>query len=170
MAGLCFLIALSMPIIESSIPRRYSAENLVSQIDSIDWGNSQVEKSVFDADLDLADNSNQQFFYGKALYPSYFEADEFILDDRHGRVPPPGDPRVVFYLTGMENIWVSLPISAVPGSFPHGADVVVLGEITRDSPEYLRQKLHPYFQAEKVYIFESSEEVIINLVGGSLEN
>ena len=154
----------------SHIPRRYSSENLVSQKDSIDWENSQVEKSVFDADLDRVDNHDIQLFYGKALYPGYFEADDYILDDRFGRVPPPGKSRVVFNLAGMENIWVSLPISAVPGSFPHGADVVVLGEITRDSPEYLQQKLHPYFQAKKVYIFDSNEGTTINLLGGSKEN
>jgi len=158
LTGLCILIALSIPIVESRIPKRYSANNLSAQIDSIDWESSEVDESDFYADFNLADNSSTQLFYGKALYPAYFKADEFIVDDRKGRVPPPGENRVVFYLTGMEHIWVSLPISAVPESFPHGADIVVLGEITRDSPEYLEQKLRPYLLAEKVYILSDAKD------------
>lgn len=166
---LCFLLALSMPIVESSIPRRYSDGNLISQLDSIDWENSQVEKAEVDSVLEMVDDNSLQLFFGKALYPGYFKAAEFILDDRAGRVPPPGESRMVFYLTGMEHIWVSLPISEVPESFPHGTDVLVVGQITRDTPEDLQRKLQPYLLAELVYLFKSGGEITLELLPSNLE-
>lgn len=169
MAVVCLIIAMSMPIVEGAIPQRYSTEKLALQIASIDWENSEVEETDFDSILESVDPSRQQIYYGKALYPGYFEADEFILDDRAGRVPPPGESRMVFYLTGMEHIWVSLPISAAQGSFPHGTDVLVVGQITRDTPEDLKRKLQPYLLAERVYLFESDGEITVELLPGTLE-
>jgi len=158
---LCFLLALSMPIVESSIPQRYSEGNLKSQLDAVDWENSEAAQAEIEAALELADDNSSRLFYGKALYPGYFKADQYILDDRAGRVPPAGESRMVFYLTGMEHIWASLPTSAVPESFPHGTDVLILGQITRDTPEDLRRKLQPYLLAERIYLFGSDGELIL---------
>jgi NADH:ubiquinone oxidoreductase subunit K len=169
LAGLCFMVAISMPLIEGAIPRLYTEEKLASQIASQNWANTAFEETEFNTILESTGASNQQVFYGKALYPSYFEIDEYIQDDRAGRVPPPGESRMVFYLTGIKNIWVSLPMSAIPESFPHGAEVVVVGHITRDTPEDLKLKLQPYLLAENVYLFSEVQglsSVILLECGG----
>jgi hypothetical protein len=163
------MVALSMPLIEGAIPRLYTEEKLASQIASLNWENTPFEEIDFNTILESTGASTQQVYYGKALYPGYFEMDQYILDDRAGRVPPPGESRMVFYLTGIKNIWVSLPISAFPESFPHGAEVMVVGQITRDTPEDLKLKLQPYLLAENIYLFSEVEglsSVILLECGG----
>jgi NADH:ubiquinone oxidoreductase subunit K len=166
LAGLCFLVALSMPVVESNIPKQYDSESLIAQIESIAWENSPIEENEIDIDQGLSDT----VYYGKALYPGYFEADEFIEDDRAGRVPPPGDPRVVFYLVGAENLWISIPTDQIPVNFNHGVSVLIAGQLVRDSQEYLDKKLHPYFLAEKVLIFNEDTPDAVLLVKSTSEN
>ena len=76
--------------------------------------------------------------------------------DRHGRLPPGGVSRMVFYVIGTENIWVSLPVDKAPEVFPHGAEVLITGKITRDSEYFLRQKLRPYFLADEILIIDQA--------------
>jgi hypothetical protein len=151
------LVGLSLPLIESSIPKNYTTDRLINRLEEY-----EVEGISIPVDLEKAIVKDQgalnfDLLYGKALYPGFFEADEEILDDRSGRIPDSGNPRIVFNLVGSEAIWVSLPISAAPEIFPHGSDVVVLGNITRDSEDYLAMKLQPYFLAEQVFVLSAEK-------------
>ena len=67
---------------------------------------------------------------------------------------------MVFYLTGIDHIWVSLPMVAAPENFPHDSEVIVFGQITRDSEELIAMKLQPYFLAERVYILHNEGQVL----------
>jgi hypothetical protein len=136
----------SMPIVESIIPRIYTETYLRTQLENLP---ERVEGEV-----GIGPGSEQALIIGKALYPGYYGAEEKFVDDRSGRMPEPGRDQVVFYLVGQENIWVSLPISEAPESFPHGSEVIVLGHITRDSNEDLDKKMLPYFIAEQILIYD----------------
>lgn len=146
---------LSMPVVEFSLPQRYTPESLDLRLDEVEQG--KLETGIADpAGLaELASSSGQSVLYGKALYPTFFSAEEKLRDNRQGYRPPVGIDRVVFYLVGTENIWVSIPISEAPLYFPHGAEVLVQGVIDRDSEEFLAQRLKPYFLAERILILES---------------
>ena len=139
------LIGLAMPLGEYLIQPRYTKIKL----DQI------LLQEVNDTD-DFWPMSGNTLVYGKALYPGYFQAGEEVLDDRGGRVPDSSISRLDFYLVGMENIWVSIPMASVPEYLPHGSEVIIQGRIERDSETYLKQGLRPYFLADKVYLLTSS--------------
>jgi hypothetical protein len=114
----------------------------------------------------ITESNNQIIVYGKALYPGFFKADEDLLDDRVGRVPDPGQSRVMFHLVGMENIWVSLPINAPPDRFAHAEEVIILGSYERNSERNLNEGKHPYFLARELYFLLQNEtgEKLLNSV------
>jgi hypothetical protein len=162
---LLILVGLSMPLVESSIPAKYTLERLDNRIEIYNAEGVSIPLDLQSVIQEDQGESPLEFIYGKALYPGFFEADEEILDDRAGRIPASGNPRMVFNLVGSDPIWVSLPISAPPEIFPHASEVVVLGNVTRDSEEYLEKKLQPYFLAEQVFILpaENQDSDIIHL-------
>jgi len=162
---LIILIGFSLPIVESIIPKKYSLDTLDIRLNTLESQGIDIPNTLFQVQKDGQDSFGSTFVYGEALYPSFFEADEDLLDDRHGRIPEAGLPRTIFNLVGTTNIWVSLPISVSPAVFPHGSEVVVLGKITRDSEELLAIKLQPYFLAEQVFILpvENQNSDIIHL-------
>jgi hypothetical protein len=159
------LIGISMPLVESAIPKRYSQESLDNRLNILTGHGVNLPVALTYAGQESFSGSSPEILYGKAINPNFFEADEDILDDRSGRIPEAGLPRTVFNLVGTTNIWVSLPISVSPAVFPHGSEVVVLGKITRDSEELLAIKLQPYFLAEQVFILpvENQDSDIIHL-------
>ena len=151
------IIGLSLPIVESNIPRKFSFDNLDNRLNTLESQGISIPEALFQVQKDGLNSSESTVLYGKALYPSFFEADEKLLDDRSGRIPESGFPRTVFNLVGTNNIWVSLPMSAAPVSFPHGSEVVVIGKITRDSEELLASKLQPYFLAEHIILLPTED-------------
>ena len=162
---LIILVGISLPIVEASIPKRYTQESLGNRLSTLTEQGVDIPSTLDDVGQGGLTDSRLEILYGEALYPNFFEADEDILDDRSGRIPEAGLPRTVFNLVGTTNIWVSLPISVSPVIFPHGSEVVVLGNITRDSEELLAVKLQPYFLAEQVFILpvENQDSDIIHL-------
>jgi hypothetical protein len=144
-----FVLGISMPIVERRIPEKYTDLTLAGQL-------INISQSV-DETVDDIDSSELTALYGKALYPGYFAAGEKLTDDRQGNLPADDQSRLVFYLIGTDNIWVSIPMNESPVYFPHGSDVIVLGKITRDSEEYLKMKLKPYFLADQVFILDAGE-------------
>lgn len=147
------LVGFSLPVSEYLIPTRYtqaSMENRLEQASNILSKNEETLAVQGDDELIQ--------LYGKALYPGYYQAGEFVVDDRSGRVPDSTPSRVVFYLVGMENIWVSIPVEEAPEYFPHGTEVVVEGRITRDSEEDLKNRLRPYFLGYQATIFKDDGE------------
>jgi hypothetical protein len=143
------LVAGSMPVVESVIPQRYTEYYLENKL-------QQLSDDL--QDNALLSSGDQEPYWGKALYPRYFTAEEKFVDDRAGRMPDVGLDQVVFYLVGKQNIWVSLPVDKVPEYFPHGSDIIVWGQITRDTEEDLQEKLLPYLEADQVVVFPPEED------------
>jgi hypothetical protein len=153
------LVGFSLPISEYLIPIRYTQASMENRLEQVSKILSKNEET-----LAVQGDDGLIQLYGKALYPGYYRAGEFVLDDRSGRVPDSTPSRVVFYLVGMENIWVSIPVEDAPEYFPHGAEVVVEGRITRDSEEDLKNRLRPYFLGTKATIFRDGKKPIFILV------
>ena len=61
----------------------------------------------------------------------------------------------------MENIWVSIPLDTFPEYFPHGSEVIIRGEIVRDSDADLLEGLQPYIRADQVLLYDEEAEVYI---------
>ncbi|NQS91761.1 MAG: hypothetical protein HQ574_05070, partial [Chloroflexi bacterium] len=157
----CILIGISMPIVESSIIQQYTYQNLSLRLETLTSTSQTIAEPVFQDLAEEPEESNTVVFYGKALYPNFFEAEERILDDRAGRIPAAGIPRTVFYLVGTNNIWISLPTSIPPEAFAHGSEVILLGEIIRNTPDDLKNKLQPYVLADELYLFNKEDGKLV---------
>ena len=149
---LLILVGLSMPLAEIIIPQRYTFETLETRLNELEAASVSNDPIAFDENLDLIRKSKDASIYGKALYPGFYTENEIMEDDRRGLAPPAGQSRLVFYIVGTRSIWVSIPMDEPPDYFPHGAEVVVLGNITRDSEADLQEGLRPYFLASKAFI------------------
>jgi len=158
--SICIIIGISMPLIESIIPPRYTEESLNQRLASISSNEVLVQK------FRDPDENPLTVIYGKALYPGFYEAGEIVQDDRNGRVPDSDQSRLVFYLVGMENLWVSIPTDVAPSYFPHGVDVILLGNLTRNSETDLSAGFHPYFLAENAIVLEENESGEIRRIEG----
>ncbi len=143
---ICLIIGVALPVSEALIPDRYTDAELRQELNGLDRGAAGLAPDPGPPE--------SISLYGKVLYPGYYKAGKAVLDDRSGRVPPADRYRLVFYLVGTENIWVSLPIDEAPLYFPHGSEVIVQGEFERDSQAYLQAGKHPYFLASQVYLLE----------------
>jgi len=142
-AVLVFFVVLTMPVVEASIPNRYTLALLTSRL--AEPGDEYGSENITPGQLD------RECQQGKALYPGYFIAGERFGDDRAGRMPDAGRAQMVFYLVGTRNIWVSLPAQEPVSSFAHGSEIVVCGQLTRNTPRDLENKLHPYFLADRLF-------------------
>ncbi len=149
---LLILVGISMPVLELIIPPQYTAQAMNDRLKSLE----QDELIILQSDVkNPADRATSLIrVYGKALYPGFYENDEEILDDRQGRVPPAKKYRMVFYIVGMENIWVSFRTQKPPEYFPHGTEVVIEGVYIRDSEEDLANGLLPYMVVNRVTILD----------------
>lgn len=136
-AAALLVITLSMPIVESSIPRRYDLQDL--EAIGEDVGNPP---------------EGGECLLGKVLYPGYFGPEEIFLDDRAGRMPDPGRAQMVFYLVGTRNIWISYPAEEPQSQFPHGSEAAVCGNLVRNTPQDLENRLHPFFVAEEIVLLD----------------
>ena len=149
-----FLLGISMPIAERLVPEHYSEKAMAAQLMNLKQSFGKSSSPEILQSIDYIDSSGLSILYGKALYPGYFTAGEKLTDDRQGNLPDEDQSRLVFNLVGTENIWVSVPLSDSPDSFPHGTEVIILGEITRDSEEDRQKRLKPYFLGQKVYLLD----------------
>ena len=149
---LLILIGLSIPLAEIIIPQRYTFETLETRLNDLETANLSIDPSALDENLSLIQDSRNTSIYGKALYPGFYTENEIMEDDRRGLAPPAGQSRLVFYIIGTRSIWVSIPMDEPPDYFPHGAEVIILGNVTRDSEADLQEGLRPYFLVSTAFI------------------
>ena len=151
--GLCFLIGISMPLSEGFLSPRYTRDSLEGRWEEIvrDSGSGVL----------LEGGSPAKMVYGKAIYPAFYKADRSVLDDRSGRVPPPGEDRLVFYLVGMENIWVSFPTAEPPACIPHGSEIILEGYFTQDPGQSLDQDQKTYLLASRLIILKEGNRIAV---------
>lgn len=146
-------VGISMPVFEALQPPLFDQHRLLlrsSQVESFyPWEDLEP---LLSADPDESVEAGTVLL-GKALYPRFYTAEEGVGDDRGGRIPTAEEPRLIFYLVGTENVWVSLPRQQSPESLPHSGEVVVLGRLLMEIE--LPPGQRPYFQAERIYLFNS---------------
>ncbi len=141
-----------LPILEASLPKRYTEEALAQRIDDIQDHGYQDLDGLIDLSGDLLADDRYTLVYGKLLYPAFYWAEESVSDIRQGRVPVADEPMLIYYIVGTKNIWGSLPMVEAPEFFPHGVDAVLVGERTRN------EQSGPYFEARSVYLFPGKEQ------------
>ncbi len=76
----------------------------------------------------LAPLTRETIRYGRAIYPRYYAAGEGEPGSAKAGYGVSDQPRLVFFLAGPQPGLVILPSDAAPAAFPHGADVVVVGQ------------------------------------------
>ena len=88
-------------------------------------GNGQVTAEALTKFLETEPNA--MVAYGRALYPSYYEEGEFWGETSPNLVAASQFNRIQFTLIGPDQGFTFLPLEEVPQSFPHAADVFVVG-------------------------------------------
>ena len=118
-------IGASLPISEITIPQQYTESDknvLVEELLNLEQSIlSNEEKSEF-ANLI---NKDAGIWYGRALYPRYYESGDG-MDGWKDHYKHPFS-RFEFYSVGTKNGWFVLPYVDETITFPHAADVLVLG-------------------------------------------
>ena len=147
---LIFLMGLSLPLADLWVPDKYSQEKmhqLKEKILSCDERpiTGEIQHSLLDRE--------NRLFYGKAIYPRYFLADERMPDDRDGEIPDYSYARLEFYLVGTDNTWVTIPMNQPPDAFPNGSEIILWGSVKPG--KIINEKLihDTYIKAKGAIIF-----------------
>ena len=116
-------IGIGHPLMDAIIPPKYTQDTEQTLL-------AQIEKShdrAFGFSSLLEYENGLDVYYGKVLYPRYFNSGERMDDNRGGAIPDFSYSRVEFYLVGEVNSWATIPLDKPIGYLPHGAEVVILG-------------------------------------------
>jgi len=149
------LVAISLPVIEIVLPPRYTEEtlgqvreNLLDRAQPVDQQGTGIQQIL---------RGSQPLVYGKALYPRYFPAGEEMTDDRQNTIPPSTFSRLEFYLVGMKNIWVVIPLEeSLP--LPQGSEVIIKGTWQDQVWEDGQLVSGWYLKADEVIVLGSGKE------------
>jgi len=119
-------IGWSPTILENRIHENFpitSLNEILSKVDTagtVYWNDCQEE---------VAKAENGGVFYGSAIYPRFYSADEVHGNDRRNIPQDPSISRAGFYLIGTENMGVLLENASQKAILPHQAEVIVLGDL-----------------------------------------
>ncbi len=143
---LCF--GLLLPLTDMLLPTAYTEPGLEAQMSDLKANGINIDPN--------REKDGNVILYGKALYPRFFMAGERMEDDRRGTIPDFSYNRVEFYLVGIYNSWVALPVEAGIEYFPHGSDVIVLAEQEKEQRDPDGERIHGrYFKASTIYILDA---------------
>jgi len=122
-ALLLFLLGCILPIIESSIPQRFTQSKKDLMFSNLFEENnlSTEEKNNINTFLE----NDGIMIAGRGIYPRYFPADSGEMGRESGILGPKPYPNLVFHTVGTNNTIFSLPLSSKPKIFPSGSDVLV---------------------------------------------
>jgi len=148
-------VAISLQMIEIVLPPRYTEEtldqvreNLLDRAQTSDQQGDRIQQIL---------RGSQPLVYGKALFPRYFPAGEEMADDRQNTIPPSTFSRLEFYLVGMKNIWVVIPLEeSLP--LPQGSEVIIKGTWQDQVWEDGQLVSGWYLKADEVIVLGSGEE------------
>jgi len=125
------LMGLSFPLIEQLIPPRYPnvdeqqlAQRIPSQGLLLDDGSRVLPKDI-QSFLDA--QGGAVILYGRALYPSYYERDDYWGEEDAFNLTVREFQRLQFKLLGPERVGAYIPLQSPPQYFPHASDVLVIG-------------------------------------------
>jgi hypothetical protein len=117
------LVGLSLPIMELALPQRYPelpASELIQN-----HADEQFTTEALTRFLET--ESGAVVTYGRGLYPSYYERGKFWGETSPNLVAASQFNRIQFTLIGTDGGFTFLPLENAPQSFPHAADVFVVG-------------------------------------------
>ena len=157
-AGL-LLVGFSLPAAEILIPARYTEERLNDSLHQILAEGQEITGLSEWIEIEEITNSKGRIFIGKALYPRFFEAGERMTDDRDWSIPDYSYARMEFYLVGLRNTWVNLPLETSIEVFPHGSDVVVFATWEKGKKVDGIRTHGGYFRASRVYILPGEKDL-----------
>jgi len=146
------LVGFSLPAAEILIPTRYTEERLDDSLRFILAEDQKITGLSEWSEIEEFSNSNGRILFGKALYPRFYEAGERMPDDRDWRIPDYSYPRIEFYLVGLKNTWVNLPLGTSIETFPHGSDVVVFATWEKSKIVDGIRTHGGYFKASRIFI------------------
>ena len=75
-----------------------------------------------------------------------------MSDDRDWSIPDFSYPRIEFYMVGLKNTWVSIPLQTSIETFPHGSDVVVFATWEQGKEVDGIRTHGGYFKASRIFI------------------
>ena len=150
-AGVLIIISISMPLVEALNSPKYQPGSLSERIEVLTLTDPEIGNM-------LNSVTEYSIYYGRALYPGFYESGEQILDDRNGLIPDSTQSRLIFYFVGMENIWVSLPVENSPDIFPHNSIVIIQGKMIRNTQDDVNNGLKPYLLASRIYLLEKDDK------------
>jgi len=153
------LVGYSLPAAEILIPSRYTEERMDDSLRQILAEGQEVTGLSEWIEIEEFTNSNGHIMVGKALYPRFFEAGERMTDDRDWSIPDYSYARMEFYLVGLWNTWVNLPLDTSAEVFPHGSDVVVFATWEKGKVVDGIKTQGGYFRASRVYILPGEQEL-----------
>lgn len=130
MVLIALAIGLVLPLCEQLIPSKYSQNDIDNlQITLVNPEISKLSQNEISQLRSVNVNPNT-VWYGRALYPRFFEAGDG-MEGKFDKYKLPFS-RVEFYLVGTHTGWVVMPYVHSPDEFPHAADVFVVGCPTND--------------------------------------
>lgn len=125
-----FLVGSLPPLVEYLKPNAYTKSGKKNLVDELfgreDHLLTQEEEEILRSFLD----EGGEIFWGRGLYPRYFESGENPRDTRNsviGGLEREGNNRFEFFLSGADNLWGVQRRDSSPDFFPHGSSVLAFG-------------------------------------------
>ncbi len=109
--SLILLLGASIPLTEMAFPQRYPA----------------LTQAQLAARTGLQAQPGEKLFYGRALYPRYYQSGEGEPGTSKLGYGQSDQARLVFYLLGPQNTLVIFPLPHAPNFFPNASDVYLAG-------------------------------------------
>jgi hypothetical protein len=116
-----FLVGCLLPIVEFSIPPRYTDEKKSAMVQALE--NSDLLSGAERAALQGFIDNKGLVYAGRALYPNFYPANVYQPGSRLS--PNRAYPRLTYYLVGPNSKAIHLPLRKSPAYFPNAADVLV---------------------------------------------
>ena len=119
------LVGLVLPLSETLIPRQFTPTEMNTRLNRIISNEDKVfSQNDIERMEDLLSRPDSDVWYGRALYPRFFEADDGMIGLGGTYIRP--FPRMEFYLVGTENNFSYMPHREAV-QIDHAADVLLIG-------------------------------------------
>ena len=119
------IVGVSIPMIEWSIPGRYTLERHNQMLDAVLSPNSSIPEAVRLKLQDFLTNGGKAIS-GRGMYPQFFPTNYGTQESDTGPRSPQPYPRLVFDHISNLTLDIALPIIDETVHFPNGSDTLVL--------------------------------------------
>ncbi|MFM8319335.1 MAG: hypothetical protein ACKOC5_00350 [Chloroflexota bacterium] len=116
-------LACSVPLLEAVIPPRYTVERQESMREQLFAEGRLTAAQRQDLRQFLANGGS--LYAGRALYPRYLPAGKGDPIGSAKEGTPRSYPRLVFYIVGMTDMYLMMPVEKKIAQFPHASDILI---------------------------------------------